>query len=229
MTWIKICGITNLDDALATIDAGANALGFILATSTRRVTPQTAAEIIAALPPSIEKAGVVVNESPQHLAELVDQIGLSALQLHGDESPDQLPEYRRALPVRKIVKTLQARELLAGTSRYTLDDYLRTRDSIDAILLDSGVQSNLGGTGVTFDWNAAVPIVERIKEVLPVIIAGGLNPDNVSDAIRLFDPCGVDVVSGVERETGKKEVDKVRAFIDAVRSASRDSHLSVSF
>ena len=220
VTWIKICGTTNLDDAQASIDAGANALGFILATSTRSVTPQTAAEIVAALPPSVEKVGVVVNETLQHLAELADQIGLSALQLHGDESPEQLPGYRRALPVRKIIKTLQVRQLLAGTSRYALDDYLRMRDSIDAILLDSGVPGSRGGTGVAFDWNAALPIVERIKEVLPVIIAGGLNPDNVSDAIRLFDPCGVDVVSGVERETGKKDAAKLRAFVAAARAAS---------
>jgi len=223
VTWIKICGITNLDDALASIDAGANALGFILTASPRQVTPQTAAAIIAEVPPSIEKAGVVVNESPQRIAELAHQTGLSALQLHGDESPDQLPEYRRALPVRKIIKTVQARELLAGTSRYTLDDYLRMRDSIDAILLDSGAPGNPGGTGVTFDWNAALPIVERIKEVLPVIIAGGLNPDNVSDTIRLFDPCGVDVVSGVELAPGKKDVPKLRAFISAARSSARSS------
>jgi phosphoribosylanthranilate isomerase len=100
---------------------------------------------------------------------------------------------------------------------------LRKRDSIDAILLDSGVPANRGGTAFPFDWNAALPIVARIKEVLPVIIAGGLNPDNVSDAIRLFEPCGVDVVSGVERETGKKEAAKVRAFIDAARAAARHS------
>lgn len=229
MTWIKICGTTNLDDALASIDAGANALGFILTASARRITPETAADIAAALPPTIEKVGVVVNETPQWLAELARQIGLTALQLHGNEAPEQLPEYRRAFPVGKIIKTLQARELLAGTSRYPLDAYLRMRGSLDAILLDSGVPGNLGGTGVPFDWNASLPIVAQIKEALPVIIAGGLDPGNVGDAIRLFEPCGVDVVSGVERATGKKDPAKLRAFIDAVRAAAsthvpRDSH-----
>jgi phosphoribosylanthranilate isomerase len=221
VTWIKICATTNLDDALASIDAGANALGFILTASSRRVTPETAAEIAAALPPTIEKVGVVVNETPQRLAQLAAQIGLTALQLHGDEPPDQLPEYRRALPVGKIFKTLQTRELLAGTSRYPLDDYLHMRGSIDGILLDSGVPGNRGGTGVPFEWNASLSIVSQIKEALPVIIAGGLDPGNVGDAIRLFDPCGVDVVSGVELAPGKKDPAKIRAFVEAVRAAAQ--------
>ena len=113
MIWIKICATTNLDDALASLDAGANALGFILTPSPRQITPEAAATIIAALPPSTEKIGVVVNETPQRLAELAHQTGLTGLQLHGDEPADQLPEYRRALGLRKIIKTLQARELLA--------------------------------------------------------------------------------------------------------------------
>lgn len=223
MLWIKICATTNLDDAFASIDAGASALGFILTESARRVTPEAARKIIAALPPSFEKIGVVVNESPEALAKLAGELGLTGLQLHGDEPPEQLPAYRRALGLRKIIKTLQARELLAGTSRYPLDDYLRVRQSYDGILLDSGVSGNRGGTGVTFDWNAALPIVTRIKEVLPVIIGGGLNPDNVAEAVRLFDPCGVDVVSGVEHEIGKKDAARVRAFIEAARGASLDS------
>ena len=218
MTWIKICGTTNVDDARAALDAGANALGFILAPSARRLTPEAAAEIIAVLPPHIEKVGVVVNESPERLAELADQTGLTALQLHGDESPQHLPAYRRALPGRKIIKTLQAHALLAGPDR--LDGYLRQGDNIDAILLDSGVPGNRGGTGVPFDWNATLAIVARIKQVLPVIIAGGLSPENVSDAIGLFDPWGVDVVSGVEHEIGKKDHAKVRAFLAAARAAS---------
>ena len=218
MIWIKICATTNLDDALAAIDAGANALGFILTASPRQIAPESAAEIIAALPPSVEKIGVVVNETPHHLAELASQTGLTGLQLHGDELPDQLPEYRRALGLRKIIKTLQAREVLADAAK--LDAYLAVRHSIDGILLDSGSLAARGGTGQTFDWNAALPIVERIKQLLPVVIAGGLNPDNVADAIRLFDPCGVDVVSGVELALGKKDPAKLRAFITAARAVN---------
>src|SRR5271169_4884086 len=163
MIWIKICATTNLDDALASIDAGASALGFILTESLRRITPEAATEIIAALPPSVEKIGVVVNETPQRLAELANQVGLTGLQLHGDEPPDQFPEYRRALGLRKIIKTLQARELLAAPA--ALDDYLRNSESIDGLLLDSGSPAARGGTGIPFDWNAALPIVERIKQV----------------------------------------------------------------
>ena len=216
MIWIKICATTNLDDAWASIDAGASALGFILTESSRRVTVETAAQIIAALPTSIEKIGVVVNETPEALAKLVSDIGLTGVQLHGDEPAGQLPEFRRALGLRKIIKTLQARELLAAPDR--LDEYLRNSKSIDGILLDSGIPGNRGGTGQTFDWHNALPIVERIKQHLPVVIAGGLSTANVADAIRLFDPCGVDVVSGVELSLGKKDHAKIRAFIATARA-----------
>ena len=223
MIWIKICATTNLDDALASLDAGANALGFMLTASRRQIAPDDAAKIIAALPPSVEKIGVVVNETPDALAKLAAHTGLTGLQLHGDEPPHQLPEYRRALGLRKIIKTVQARELLASPG--ALDGYLRHSKSIDGILLDSGSPTARGGTGIPFGWNAALPIVERIKEVVPVIIAGGLTPANVGDAIRLFDPCGVDVVSGVELSPGKKDPTKLRAFITAARAASaNDSH-----
>jgi phosphoribosylanthranilate isomerase len=220
--WIKICATTNLDDALASIAAGANALGFILTASKRLVTPETAAAIIEALPTSVEKIGVVVNESPASLKRLAETVGLTGLQLHGDEPPSQLPEFRRALGLRKLIKTLQARELLADPTR--LDSYLAVAESYDGILLDSGSPANRGGTGQTFDWHAMLPLVERIKEHKPVIIAGGLNPANIADAIRLFDPCGVDVVSGVELATGRKDPAKLRAFITAARAAVPRDH-----
>ena len=218
MTWIKICATTSLDDALASVDAGAGALGFILTESPRRIAPEAAAAIIAALPPSIEKIGVVVNQTPDTLERLANDIDLTGLQLQGDEPAEQLPEYRRALGLRKIIKTLQARELLAAPE--VLDQYLRHSKSLDGILLDSGSLAARGGTGQTFDWKAALPLVERIKQHVPVIIAGGLNPANVADAIRLFNPCGVDVVSGVERAPGKKDAAKLRAFVAAARGAA---------
>jgi phosphoribosylanthranilate isomerase len=111
---------------------------------------------------------------------------------------------------------LQARELLSDPAR--LDAYLAQRKSYDGILLDSGSAATRGGTGQTFDWNAMLPVVERLKEVAPVVIAGGLTPENVAEAVRLFDPCGVDVVSGVEQAPGKKDAAKMRAFVAAVRS-----------
>jgi phosphoribosylanthranilate isomerase len=218
LLWIKICATTNLDDALASIDAGANALGFIFTSSKRQITSATAAAIIKALPPSIEKIGVVVNESPESLKHLAETTGLTGFQLHGDEPPSQLPEFRRALGLRKLIKTLQAYEVLADPAR--LDAYLEHGANYDAILLDSGSAADRGGTGLTFNWSAILPFVEHIKERKSLIIAGGLNPSNVADAIRLFDPCGVDVVSGVELSTGRKDPAKLRAFISAARAVN---------
>ena len=221
MLWIKICATTSLDDARAALDCDANALGFILTASTRQIAPKAAAEIIAAIPPSVEKIGVVVNESPKTLARLAETTGLTGLQLHGDEPPGQLAEFRRALGLRKLIKTLQARELQADPAM--LDAYLAVHQCYDGILLDSGSPAARGGTGQTFDWNAAIPLILRIKAVCPVIIAGGLTASNVAEAVRLFDPCGVDVVSGVESVPGKKDLAKLRAFIASARAASGKS------
>ena len=217
MTWVKICAITNLGDAQAGVDAGADALGLIFAPSTRRIGIDQATEIISSLADHIEKIGVFVNETPERVAVIVEAVGLTGAQLHGDEPSDQMEQYRQALGQRKIIKALQARELLGSPD--TLNGYLRSRQVIDAILLDAGSPSQRGGTGQTFDWVAAVPIVARVRAQMPVIIAGGLSPENVGEAIRLFSPWGVDVVSGVEREVGRKDEIKVRSFVGAVRQA----------
>jgi phosphoribosylanthranilate isomerase len=217
MTWVKICATTNLGDAQASVAAGADALGFIFAPSSRRIEIDQAAEIIASLTYEIEKIGVFVNETPARVAEVAEQAGLTGVQLHGDEPAEQMEEYRQALGQRKIIKTLQARELLSSSD--TLNGYLQSRQSIDAILLDSGSPSQRGGTRATFDWVAAAPVVAKVRAEIPVIIAGGLSPENVGEAIRLFAPWGVDVVSGVERETGRKDEAKLRNFVGAVRQA----------
>ena len=218
MTWVKICGTTNLADANAAIAAGADALGFIFAPSPRQITQAAAAEIVDALPANVRKVGVVVNESPENLARLAQNVGLTGVQLHGDEPADQLWAYRSALRTRIIIKTLQASALLAGGDDY-LDSYLRVSKFFDAVLVDAGSPVRRGGTGVPFDWDAVSPLVSRIKETMPVIIAGGLSPENVADAVRLLAPWGVDVVSGVESTTGKKEQSKLRAFVETVRAA----------
>ena len=217
MTWVKICATTNLHDAHASMAAGADALGFIFAPSSRRVEVDQAAEIIASLTEDIEKIGVFVNETPGQVAKVADRAGLTGVQLHGDEPADQMEHYRQALGQRKIIKTLQARELLSSPE--SLHGYLHSRQIIDAILLDAGSPSQRGGTGQTFDWTAAAPIVAKVRAQMPVIIAGGLNPENVGEAIRLFAPWGVDVVSGVEREVGKKDDARLRSFVGAVRQA----------
>ncbi|MGA3317603.1 MAG: phosphoribosylanthranilate isomerase [Candidatus Korobacteraceae bacterium] len=215
MIWVKICATTNLPDAQASLAAGADALGFIFAPSSRRIGIEQAAEIISSLTDDIDKIGVFVNQTPAQVAEVAERAGLTGVQLHGDEPADRMPEYRQAVGQRKIIKTLQARELL--NSPDSLKGYLRSRQSIDAILLDAGSPNQRGGTGQTFDWTAAAPIVARVRAQMPVIIAGGLNPENVAEAIRLFAPWGVDVVSGVEREVGRKDEASLRRFVGAAR------------
>jgi phosphoribosylanthranilate isomerase len=219
MTWTKICGTTNLGDAKLAISVGADALGFIFAPSPRQIQQETAAEIIEALPADIAKIGVTVNQSPEAVAKLAQNVGLTGIQLQGDEPSDQLWAYRTALASRKIIKTLQARQVLAGGEDY-LYQYLRQSEFFDALLLDAGVPGQPGGTGIPFDWDALAPLVAHIKRRIPVIIAGGLTPENVPNALRHFEPWGVDVASGVESVPGHKDEAKLRAFVNAVRTAS---------
>jgi phosphoribosylanthranilate isomerase len=225
MTWTKICATTNLADAKLAVNAGADALGFIFAPSSRQIQPETAATIIEALPTSVAKIGVTINQSSEAVARLSQNVGLTGIQLQGDEPADQFRAYRMALGSRKIIKTLQARQLLAGGDDY-LSQYLGVCEFFDAFLLDAGVPGQPGGTGVPFDWNALLPIVMRIKQYKPVIIAGGLTPQNVPEAVRLFEPWGVDVASGVEREPGRKDEAKVRAFVNAVRMAAASQEMA---
>lgn len=216
MTWVKVCGTTNLHDAQMSVSSGANALGFIFAPSPRRVEITLAAEIVAALPDGVEKIGVFVNESPAHVAEIVTQAGLTGVQLHGDEPAEQLPEFRQAIGDRRIIKSLQAQAVLS-TARDMVPKYLRSRGSLDAVLLDSGSAAQRGGTGIPFAWGEAAAVAASIQETIPLIIAGGLQAQNVGEALRLFHPWGVDVVSGVEREPGQKDETRLRDFVAAVR------------
>jgi len=215
MTWIKICGTTNLHDAQDSVHAGASALGFIFAPSPRRVDIFGAAAILADLTLDIETVGVFVNEHPRRIGEIVSQVACTGIQLHGDEPPEDMKEYRKTLGGRQIIKTLQARELLEDGGEEKLDRYLAA--DIDAILLDSGSADEPGGTGKPFEWERAAPLAAKIRDAMPLIIAGGLTPENVAEALDLFRPWGVDVVSGVEFEPGKKSSTKVRHFIAAVR------------
>jgi len=216
MTWVKICGTTNLRDAQLSLAAGADALGFIFAPSPRKIEITTATGIVAALAGQAEMIGVFVNETPARGAEIAAQVGLTGVQLHGEEPPDSMSQFRRALGERKIFKTLNANELLNSTGD-KLVEYLSGRDSLDAILLDSGSVQQRGGTGEAYDWDRILPIAEEIRRAMPLIIAGGLNPDNVARAIELFDPWGVDVVSGVENRPGEKDEARIHDFIAAVR------------
>ena len=219
MTWVKICGTTNLDDAKAAVNAGADALGFIFAPSPRQITEEAATDVIVALPASVKKIGITLNQTPDAVAKLAQNVGLTGVQLQGDEPGAQMWAYRSALAPRMIIKTLQARQVLAGGEDF-LYSYLRESEFFDAVLLDAGTPANPGGTGVTFDWKTMVPVVSRIQQWIPVVIAGGLTPQNVSEAVRLFAPWGVDVVTGVESGPGRKDDAKMTAFVAAARGVA---------
>jgi phosphoribosylanthranilate isomerase len=217
MTWIKICGTTNLHDARISIEAGADALGFIFAPSPRRIGISEAGEIIAQLPNGIEKIGVFVNEAPARVAQIVDLAGLTGVQLHGDEPAEQLHELRQRLGDKKTIKGIQFSEI-AIDQKDILEGFLAARGSLDAILLDSGSAQQRGGTGIPFSWNDALDVAATIRKALPLVIAGGLNPGNVELALELFQPWGLDVVSGVESGPGKKDEAKLRNFVAAIRA-----------
>jgi phosphoribosylanthranilate isomerase len=202
--WIKICANTNLADALAAADAGADAIGFVFASSPRRILPETAGAITEQVPPFVEKIGVFQNEPLPSLLAAVEQAHLTGAQLHGSESTEYVKELRRERPTLKIIKGLSPGESASGFMS-------------DFILVDSGPAGSRGGTGKTFDWSAYAASLRQISQ--PVILAGGLTPENVAEAIRILHPFGVDVASGVEATRGMKDHTKLRAFIAAVHAA----------
>jgi phosphoribosylanthranilate isomerase len=206
MTLVKICGITNLDDALVAIEAGVDALGFnFYKPSPRYITPQNAREIIAQLPNSVLKVGVFVNEnSPATVRDIARQSGITAVQLHGDESPD----YCRELANNQyIIKTL------AVSTEF--DTQSVQRYQVDAIMLDTKHHSLRGGTGRVFDWS----IAQQVRKVVSKLyLAGGLSPENVADAVASVRPFAVDACSALEDQPGKKNGERMRTFVEAVRS-----------
>jgi phosphoribosylanthranilate isomerase len=212
-TWIKICATTSVEDALASVAAGADALGFIFAPSARRILPAQAREISDQLPENIERVGVFANESATIMRAIVEQAGLTAVQLHGQETPEFVaglfPRGGRGRRI-GVIKTI-----LANNEFETkLALFCGHRECVDTILVDSGA-----GSGRLFDWHKIQPLIHG--RTLRFIIAGGLNPDNVSVAMQKFSPWGVDVVSGVERGPGRKDPEKLKAFVAAVRKADQ--------
>ena len=218
MTWVKVCGMTNLEDALLAVDAGADAVGFVFyKKSPRCVSIETVRQIVQELPRKVEKVGVFVNEAEKVLCEFAERTGLTAIQMHGDHEDPHVGDLVKAR--RPELKVLAAISMV----RESPDDWaMRWRpDVVHAFLVDSGDSSKPGGTGKSFDWRASGPILENIKAQGKVVAAGGLTPDNVSTALKILKPWGVDVVSGVEASPGKKDPKKVRAFVRAVREADR--------
>jgi phosphoribosylanthranilate isomerase len=217
-TWVKICGTTNLVDALAATEAGADAIGFVFAESARRVEPEVVRDIVEELPEELEKIGVFVNESPELVLQVARDAGLTGVQLQGDESAD----YVRTLAALTHTPLKIIKGVPAGAGRFEgLAEFAGVEELLDAVLLDSGSRAQRGGTGKTFDWIAASDVILKLQQDIPVIIAGGLNPENVTEAVYLFRPFGVDVVSGVEREPRHKDPERLKHFIHSVREADR--------
>ena len=200
---VKICGITSAQDANAAIEAGADALGFMFyEPSPRNLTIKAAREIIRSLPPFITKVGVFVDAAESTIREAISECALDAVQFHGNEAPDVC----RRFPI-KVIKAFRILDTgsLAGLSLY----------QTNAWLLDSFVSGKHGGTGAVFNWDIALQ-AKRLGT--PIILAGGLTPENVVDAVRKVQPYAVDVSSGVESAPGRKDRDKMKSFITAAKS-----------
>lgn len=199
--FVKVCGITNAEDALFAVAMGADAIGLIFAEgSSRRVTPDVARDIVRELPPGAVAVGVFRDEHPDRVVEIVEHARLRGAQLHGHETPPEAAVVRRHVPF--LVKAFSVDD--PGLAR--IDDF-----AVDAVLLDSTTP----GSGIAFDWELARPYVAGRR----VILAGGLGPDNVAEAVERVRPWGVDVASGVEASPGRKDPVKVRRFIAAAGQA----------
>lgn len=256
MTWIKICGITNLNDALAAADAGANAVGFVFyPKSARNVTVETVKSINRELPPQIQKVGVFVNSTVDQVRDTVKHAGLNTVQLHGAEDKQfsmELfsalsnggcrPTILRSFPAQIFDKPaeepvgwdpvavglVEPDEAYKGKRVHKIhvakngDLFLETHGFrpgvISGVLLDSSTARQPGGTGQTFDWERVQPWAGIINSISKLIVAGGLHPGNVEDAIHTLHPWGVDVSTGVEKAPGKKDPRKIRDFIQAIRA-----------
>lgn len=206
MTVVKICGITSLDDALAAVAAGADALGFnFYSLSPRYITPQHARAIIEQLPESLLTVGVFVNEEAKTVRDIAEEAGLRALQLHGDESP----EYCRELADFFVIKTFAVSD--------TFDIQAAHAYKVEATMLDTKHNNLRGGTGRVFDWSVAKQAALTIPKLF---LAGGLSPENVKNAVEIVRPFAVDACSALEDRPGKKNHERMRVFINTVRGVA---------
>jgi len=207
MIRVKICGITNIGDAYWAVESGADALGFIFYPKSQRViAPERAKEILQKIPGSIGRVGIFVNQEIQAVKEIVSFCGLRLIQLHGDES---LP-YCAQFPRSSLIKAVSS---WAVEERQELDNY-----PVKAILVDAREPGRYGGTGKNSDWTLAV----KVKKTHPLILAGGLNKENIRKAIEAVRPCAVDINSGVEISPGKKDLYKIREILEIIRAIDMD-------
>lgn len=212
--WVKICANTSASDALLAAEAGADAVGFVFAPSPRRVTPVQVAAIIPGLPDRLEKIGVFVDTPLEAVVSAVRTCGLTGVQLHAGYTADAVAQLRRefglGLRLLRVVHFGPEAAQQAGEST--------TDANVDAVLIDSRTATAVGGTGIAFDWAAASQTLFANGKGR-LIAAGGLNPENVAEAIATLRPWGVDVASGVEESPGRKDPVRVRAFVAAARAA----------
>ncbi len=207
-TRVKICGITRLEDAVLAARCGVDALGFIFyEKSPRNILPAKATAIIADLPPFVDRVGVFVNTAIEQIARCA-AAGLSCIQLHGDESPDFCTEVRERLPHCRIIKAFRVSEDTVA------EEFSVYENCVDAFLLDTYVKGAKGGTGDVFDWS----IIKKLKLELPVVLAGGLTPGNVVQAISDVQPYCLDVNSGIEQAPGIKDHGHIMKLMDLVAS-----------
>jgi len=203
MVKVKVCGITNPEDARVAADAGADAIGLIFAESPRRISVERAREIASTLPEGILKVGVFVDAEPEEVLRIAREVGLDYAQLHGDEPPEGVTKIRGGgVGVMKALRVRNA-EALAAVERY----------EADLFLLDAWSAEVRGGTGARFDWELAKSLRGRDN----IVVSGGLGPENVREAIEYFEPYGVDASSSLEERPGKKNGERVRRFVVAAR------------
>ena len=201
---IKICGITNEEDALAAARFGADALGFIFAPSPRRIAPEKARQIIKVLPPLVQTVGVFVDEDLGEVSSVAEMCGLDILQFHGSESADYCDSFDR-----RVIKAIRLR------NPHDIKSLAKYDGVVQALLLDTYLPDKVGGTGMTFNWEWALEAGKYGR----IILAGGLSPENVATAISIVKPYGVDASSSLEQSPGVKDHEKIMQFIAEVHQA----------
>lgn len=211
MVRVKICGITNYQDAKMGVELGVDAIGFIFASSPRQITPERAREIICAIPPFVQTVGVFVNQEPDAIRQIMRFCGLDLIQFHGDEPPEVCGEF---MP--HAIKVFRPRD---SSVLQSIKPY---HGKIKAMLFDTYSEENRGGTGKTFDWDLAV--TGKDCEI-PVILSGGLTPSNIERAISTVNPFAVDVNSGVEEGPGKKNRLLVKELMERIRKLNHGGQL----
>lgn len=215
--WVKICANTSLADAQYAVDAGADAVGFVFAPSPRRVTREDVAAIAPRLPANLEKIGVFVDAAFDEMVATVEACGLTGVQLHAEIDADVAVQLRARFGAGlRILRVVHFAPDAAEKARAIARDA-----NVDGILVDSRTATAVGGTGVAYDWQQARQTIFNEANAQRLVVAGGLHPGNVAEAIATLRPWGVDVVSGVEGAPGRKDAAKVRAFVANARAAER--------